>query len=81
MKMLVVGALTVLTIATPAAQGTRIAKDVLPYCKLAPKEAAATETSANAYHYCLRAITRIVMSTWRRIKFRRPCVFKWLRVF
>jgi hypothetical protein len=72
MKILVVGALTALTMATAAAQSPRIAKDVLPHCKLAPKEAAATETSSNAYSYCLGAITGIVMGTWRRIKSGDP---------
>jgi hypothetical protein len=72
MKILVVGALTALTMAPAAAQGPRIAKDVLPYCKLAPKDAAATETSSNAYGYCLGAITGIVMGTWRRIKLGDP---------
>jgi Rap1a immunity proteins len=72
MKTLVVGALTALTMATAAAQGIRNAKDVLPYCKLAPKEAAATETSANAYSYCPGAITRIVMGRWRRIRSGDP---------
>lgn len=72
MKMLIVGALTALTMVTAAAQGARSTKDVLPYCKLAPKEAAATEASANAYSYCLGAITGVVMGTWRRIKSGDP---------
>ena len=41
MKMLVVGAVTALTLATAAAR-TKIANDVLPYCKLAPEAAMAT---------------------------------------
>jgi Rap1a immunity proteins len=72
MKMFVVSAMTSVTMATAAAQGSTIAKDVLPYCKLAPKEAAATETSANAYSYCLGAISGIVMGTWRRIRSGDP---------
>jgi hypothetical protein len=54
MKMLVVGALTVLTMATAAGQGTRVAKDVLLYYKLAPKEPVATEASAK----CIQLLAR-----------------------
>src|SRR5260370_8942697 len=66
MKMLFVGALAALTAATAAAQGTKNEKDVLSYCKLAPKEAAGTETSAREYGYCLGAIDGVVVSGWRR---------------
>ncbi|SRR5258708_37569691 len=66
MKMLVVGALTALTVATAAAQGTKSANDVLSYCKLAPKAAAATETGAREYGFCLGAIDGAVLGGWRR---------------
>ena len=66
--MLVVSVLTALTVATAAAQGARTAKDVLPYCKLAPKEAAAAETSAREYGYCLGAIDGVVVGRWRRLR-------------
>jgi len=66
MKMLIASALAALTVMTATAQGTRSANDVLPYCKLAPKAAAAAETSAREYGYCLGAIDGVVVSGWRR---------------
>jgi hypothetical protein len=66
MKMLVVGTLMALMVATAAAQGAKSANDVLPYCKLAPKAAAAAEISAHEYGYCLGAIDGVVVGGWRR---------------
>jgi hypothetical protein len=66
MKMLFAGALMALTITTAAAQGTKSANDVLFYCKLTPKAAAASETSAREYGYCLGAIDGVAMGGWRR---------------
>jgi Rap1a immunity proteins len=66
MKMLVVGALATLTVTMAAAQGTKSANDVLSYCKLAPKAAAANETSAREYGYCLGAIDGVALGGWRR---------------
>jgi Ssp1 endopeptidase immunity protein Rap1a len=73
-KMLFLVALTATTVTTAAAQGTRNANDVLSYCKLAPKAAAATETSAREYGFCLGAIDGAVMGGWRR-KFSDPGCF------
>jgi Rap1a immunity proteins len=75
MKMLVVGALAALTVATAAAPSPRIGNDVVPYCKLAPKEAAANGTSANAYAYCLGAIDGLVMGAWQKRNFEDPGCF------
>jgi hypothetical protein len=66
MKMVVVGVFAAFTVTTAAAQGTKSANDVLLYCKLAPKQAAATEASAREYGYCLGAIDGVVMRAWRR---------------
>jgi hypothetical protein len=67
MKMFLVGALTALTVTTAGAQDTRSANDVLPYCKLAPKAAAAAETSARQFGYCLGALDGLVVGRWRRL--------------
>jgi len=75
MKMLAVGALTALTVATAAAQSPRIGNDVVPYCKLAPKVAAANAISANAYAYCLGAIDGLVMGAWQKHDFEDPGCF------
>lgn len=76
MKMLFAGALTALTAAAAAAQNPRIANDVLPYCKLAPKQAAAKgTTSANAYGYCLGAIDGLVMGAWQKPNSGDPACF------
>lgn len=74
MKILVVGALTALMVAMAAGQGIKSANDVLPYCKLAPKAAAAAETSAREYGYCLGAIDGLVVSGWRRPREDPGCI-------
>jgi len=76
MKMRVVGAFTTLMVTAAAAQNPRIANDVLPYCKLAPKQAAANgTTSANAYGYCLGAIDGLVMGAWQKHNSEDPGCF------
>jgi hypothetical protein len=66
MKMMFAGALVGLTITAAAAQNAKTAKDVLPYCKLAPKEAALAESTAREFGYCLGAIDGVVVGAWRR---------------
>jgi len=75
MKMLFLGALTALTVTTAAAQGTKSANDVLSYCKLAPKAAAATEVGAREFGYCLGAIDGVVVGGWRRLNLSDPGCF------
>jgi hypothetical protein len=72
---MLVGALTALTFTTAGAQNTKSANDVLAYCKLAPKEAAATEASTREYGFCLGAIDGVVVSGWRRLNSRDPGCF------
>jgi hypothetical protein len=75
MKMALVGALAALGVTTAAAQNTKRANDVLSYCKLAPKEATAVETSAREFGYCLGAIDGVVVSAWRKRNSKDPECF------
>jgi Rap1a immunity proteins len=75
MKMMFAGALTALTVAAAAAQNAKSANDVLSHCKLAPKEAAAVETSAREFGYCLGVIDGVVVGAWRRRDSKDPGCF------
>ena len=70
MRSILVGALVTLTVTAAGAQNTKTASDVLPYCKLSPKEALTIDTNAREYGYCLGALDGPVVGRLRRLNDR-----------
>jgi Rap1a immunity proteins len=71
MKMLFVGALTALTVATASAQDAKSANDVLPYCKLSSEKTLNSDSHARYLSgWCRGAIKGLIAGARRTPNFK-----------